>query len=287
MIIVIVMGLLAGLAAIGFMFFKKMKENEAKRNEEQEKYIPTTQDQVPIEYIRSGIVKLKSGGYRMIVEMPSINIDLMDGMEREGVLRQYKEILTAIDFPFQVLQQSRVVDIKEYIEKLEKTKSMETNYLIQKQLEFYEDFVKALVKDRSILTKKFFFVIPYDEKLELSKTTGYYAEKQKQRMKEKEKKIKEAKKKGIKLEGMETENEIMMEEKRFEKARKILGGRGNLVMKAFKRFEISPRRLGDKEILNLYYTAYNKERSKIQSLNHVDVDDFLTINVSSKKGGLD
>lgn len=284
MIWIILIGFLGGLGIAGFSGYKKMKTNAKERDEEKEKYIPTTQDQVPIEYIRSGVIKIKSGGYRIIVEMPSINIDLMDYNEKQHILRQYKEILTAIDFPFQILQQSRVVDIKDYLDQLDKTKALEDNLLIEKQLEYYQDFIKKMIKERSILTKKFFFIIPYDEKMELSKTTGYYAEKQKQRMKEQEKKIKEAKKKGIKLENEEENNEMIQEEKSFEKARKVLNGRGNLIMKAFKRFEISPRRLEDKEILDLYYTAYNKERSKIQSLNHVDIDDYLTINVKMSEG---
>lgn len=284
MIWIILIGFLGGLGIAGFAGYKKMKTNAKERDEEKEKYIPTTQDQVPIEYIRSGVIKIKSGGYRIIVEMPSINIDLMDYNEKQHILRQYKEILTAVDFPFQILQQSRVVDIKDYLDQLDKTKALEDNLLIEKQLEYYQDFIKKMIKERSILTKKFFFIIPYDEKMELSKTTGYYAEKQKQRMKEQEKKIKEAKKKGIKLENEDENNEMIKEEKSFEKARKVLNGRGNLIMKAFKRFEISPRRLEDKEILDLYYTAYNKERSKIQSLNHVDIDDYLTINVKMSEG---
>ena len=186
----ILAGAIIGIIAIVIMGVKTMKKNQEDREEEKEKYIPTTQDQVPIDYIRGGVVKLKNGGYRVIIEMPSINIDLMDYNEKQHVLRQYKEILTAIDFPFQILQQSRVVDIKDYIDQLDKTKSMESNPLIQSQLEYYEEFIKKMIRERSILTKKFFFVIPYDEKRELSKTTGYYAEKQKQRLKEQEKKVK-------------------------------------------------------------------------------------------------
>ena len=77
---------------------------------------------------------------------------------------------------------------------------------------------------------------------------------------------------------------MAMEEKSFEKARKVLAGRANLVIKTFKRFEVSPQRLTDKEVLDLYYTAYNKERSKIQSLSHVDVEDYLTIRVDYREG---
>jgi hypothetical protein len=246
--------------------------------DEKEKYIPTTQDQLAMDYIRSGVVRLKSGGYRLLLELPSVNIELMEPEEREVVLQQYRQVLNAIDFQFQFLQQSRIVDVSEYLSTLEGFARTEKNPLIQKQVEYYTEFLVELIRDRSVLTKKFYLVVPFDEEKESKNKSGYQAEKEKRKKKEM------AKKKKDKIDVQkEEEDEIYLEERRFEKARKILYSRGAMIERAFRRFDIAPKILNDEELLELFYTAYNKDRSVIQSLKNKDIDDFTSLRVKAKR----
>lgn len=274
---VIFIGLLVGLICVGVFFgYKFYKKKDAEVEEVEEKYIPTTQDHLALDYIRSGIVRLKNGGYRLLLEIPSVNIELMEGEEREGVLQQYRQILNAMEFPFQFLQQSRIVDVSEYISKLNGFSKAEKNPLIKKQTEYYTEFVEELIRDRSVLTKKFYLVVPYDEEKELKNKSGYQAEKERRKQKELAKNKKNAQQ-------AEEEDEVFLEEKRFEKARKMLYSRGLMIEKAFRRFEISPKILDDQELLELFYTAYNKDRSVIQSLRNADINDFTTLRVKEKR----
>jgi len=225
-----------------------------------------------MDYIRSGIVKLKTGGYRLLIELPSINIELMEGEEREMVLQQYRQVLNAIDFPFQFLQQSRIVDVSEYLSMIEGKIRQEKNHLIQEQLRYYSNFLYELIRDRSVLTKKFFFVISFDEAKEEKKKQTYTAHKNKTLKEKKRKKNTH-------------EDDVLEEEKRFEKARKQLYARGSLVERAFRRFGISPKILNDDELRDLFYTAYNKDRSVIQSLKNQELSDLTAIRVKAKREG--
>lgn len=264
----------------GFLAFKWYQKKSAEDEElaEKEKFIPTTQDQLAIDYIRGGVVKLKSGGYRVLVELPSVNIELMESEEKEIVLQQYRQILNAIDFPFQILQQSRIVDISDYLSQLEGFASTEKNPLIKKQIEFYTEYLIDLIRDRSVLTKKFYFVVPYDEAKENQNKNNWYAQKQKQKEKEAQK---NKKRKGKSFE--EEEIDIYAEEKSFEKARKMLFARATMIERAFRRFDISPNILDDKELLELFYTVYNKDRSVIQSLRNANINDYTSIRVKAKR----
>lgn len=260
--------LIFGIIIILFDYSKKKKTVE----QEKERYIPTTQDQIPIDYIRSGIMKLKNGGYRVVVEIPSVNIELMESDEQEIVLSQYRQILNGIEFPFQILQQSRTVDISDYRELLEKKMAETKNNLNRRLIGEFDVFLSQLIKERTILTKKFYVVVPYDEEREVR--TVYATSETKKNEKKKKKKEKLDSKK-------QQEKNILEEEKRFEKARKQLFMRANSVERVFRQFDISPSLLGDSEIAELFYASYNKERSVYQPLNEKDPSDYTTLRVKA------
>lgn len=263
-VLVIMFVLLGIFGFFLFKFFVKGKEQE----KEKEVKVPTTQDSLPFEYLRSGIVKLKNGGYRIIVELPSINIDLMEGSERQSVLEQYREILNSLDFSIQILQQSRIVDISDYLQKLETLKNGAKSNFVHKQLGYYSNYLVDLIKDRSILTKKFYVVIPYDEEKDLKR--------EKIAKKNNKRKVKQ----NIKTDT--SENGIYEEEQRFEKAKKQLYSRATLIERSFRRFEITPTILNDNDLLDLFYTSYNKDRAVYQPIKDKNPADYTTVRVKTR-----
>lgn len=261
-----------GMIVFGVYFFLQMIKKQKEAEKEKEKHIPTTQENLPIESIRSGIMKLKTGGYRLIIELPSINIDLMEASEREGVLLQYRQVLNSLRFKFQYLQQSRVIDIQEYLNTIEVLRANATTKFAKNQLGFYNEFLENLIKERSVLTKKFFIIIPYDPHIEdkESRRAQYHAfDRNKEAFEKAQNDLKN--------------NDVFQEEKRFEKARKELESRANLVISAFRRFEVNGHVLNDEEILDLMYTTYNKDRSMYQRVGG-NLSDYTTIRVDSDLG---
>ena len=124
----------------------------------------------------------------------------MEGEEKQVKMEQYRSILNSLDFPIQFLQQSRVVDISEYLNQLDIKRKTSDSKFIQNQLEFYSKYLEDLIKYRSILTKRFYLVIPYQEERERK---DYHAfSKHKKKMEEIEK---------------QNKNDIHEEEVNFEK----------------------------------------------------------------------
>ncbi|MCU7666970.1 hypothetical protein [Bacillus thuringiensis] len=268
-IFILFMGIVGVLGVVGYNYIKKTMQTD----DEKEDFIPTTQDNLPIDWVRKGIVKMKNGTYAIVINLPSINIDLMEANEREVVFSQYRSILTAIDFPFQFLQQSRVVDIDEYMKKLEKIQKGTENEFVRLQLEHYKRYMNGLVNSRAILTRKFYLIIPFDElqekKSKANQSGSVFDLSFKKKQKEAEKTEKET---------------VIEEEKKFEVAYKHLTGRADIVMRSFSRFDIKPTLLNDEKLTELFYTSYNKNKSVYQPLRASELKDREYYNLYVKRG---
>jgi len=259
------------------LFAYEFMKNKKKSNEDKEKYVPTTQDIIPVEYVRSNVMKLKNGGYRVAIEIPSVNIELMEVDEQDIVLSQYRQILNGIEFPFQILQQSRTVDITDYRKLLDQKEAETPNRLNKRLISEFNGFLAQLINERTILTKRFYVIIPYDEEREV-KTVYATSDTKKKQLKENEKAKKKLKKGQV---APDDKVSILEEEKRFEKARKQLFMRANSVERMFRQFDINPYMLNDSELAELLYASYNKERVVHQSLNGKDPSDYTTLRVKA------
>lgn len=120
-----------------------------------------TQDFIPIESIRDGIVLLKNGEYRAILITSSINLSLKSSDEQGAIYLQFQNLLNSLDFPLQIFTQSRRLDIKPYIKLLEKRRSEVKEDLLKVQIAEYIDFVQRFTDESNIMTKHFFVVVPY------------------------------------------------------------------------------------------------------------------------------
>lgn len=121
-----------------------------------------TQEFVPVDDVRDGIVIMKDGGMRGILMASSINFSLKSNDERQAILLQFQDFLNSLDFSVQILAQSRKLDIRPYIALLESRYREQSNDLMKIQIEQYMAFVKSFTESTNIMTKNFFIVIPYD-----------------------------------------------------------------------------------------------------------------------------
>ena len=137
-----------------------------------------TQEFVPIEEIRDGIVILKDGGLRAILMASSINFALKSEDEKAAVLFQFQNFLNSLDFSVQLFIQSRNLDIRPYIQTLEERLKAQVNDLMRIQVSEYIGFVKNFTESSNIMSKSFFIVVPYNPSVlnikqgVLSKFTG-------------------------------------------------------------------------------------------------------------------
>lgn len=134
----------------------------------------STRDFVPIKEVKDGIVILEDGTLVGIILATSINISLKSYEEQQAVIASFQAFLNTIDFPIQISVQSRKLDIKPYIELLEKRLKEQENELIKLQTIEYINFIKNFSENIDIMDKQFFVVVSYQPAL-VSAKKGFFA----------------------------------------------------------------------------------------------------------------
>ena len=116
-----------------------------------------TQEFVPIDDVRDGIVILKDGGMRGILMASSINFALKSDDERQAILLQFQDFLNSLDFSVQIVVQSRRLDIRPYIALLEDRYKEQSNDLMKIQIEQYMAFVKSFTESNEYHDQKLLY----------------------------------------------------------------------------------------------------------------------------------
>ncbi|MEA2701554.1 MAG: hypothetical protein QOE22_263 [Candidatus Parcubacteria bacterium] len=123
-----------------------------------------SQSFVPVEEVRSGVVILKSGGYRGIMMCSSINFALKSDDEQKAIIGGFQNFLNTIDFSVEIVVHSRKTDIRPYLSLLEERMGAQTSELMRVQLREYIGFIRNFIEGADIMTKTFYIVVPYDGK---------------------------------------------------------------------------------------------------------------------------
>jgi type IV secretory pathway VirB4 component len=116
---------------------------------------------VPVQEVRDGIVVMKDGTLCTVVLVSSINLSLKSYDEQKATLESFQNFLNTIDFPIQIVVQSRRYDIRPYILTLENRLKEQTEQLLQVQTREYIQFIQTFTDQVNIMRKSFFVVIPY------------------------------------------------------------------------------------------------------------------------------
>ena len=197
----------------------------------------TTQDFVPIQEIRDGIVMLKNGSMRQIVLASSLNFALKSADEQSSILMQFQNFLNSLDFPIQIFIQSKRLDIRPYLALLESRYKEQLTELMKIQVREYIEFIKTFVESENIMSKSFFIVIPYDPAII---TTG----------KSTSKKFLPGKK------SAQSQKEVNAD-LQFQENRSQLEQRASVVEQGLVRCGIRVAELGTEEVVELFYKMFN------------------------------
>ena len=122
---------------------------------------PTTQQFLPIDQLREGIVILKNKALRGVLMVSSLNFALKSEEEQNAIIYQFQSFLNSLDFSCQIIIQSRRLNITGYLEKLTKLEEEQDNELLRVQTAEYRKFIQSLTEGGAILVKTFFVVVPY------------------------------------------------------------------------------------------------------------------------------
>ena len=177
-----------------------------------------SQDFIPIDDIREGVVVLKNGEYRGVLITSSHNLALKSDDEQLAIITGFQSFLNSLDFDVQVYIQSRRFDIAPYMASLKISLEKAENDLLRLQISEYIEFIQRFVSEHNIMTKRFFVIVPYLPSI---------------------------------MSGMSNKSD------EFFRNREQLTERISIVAQGLSRFGVKTSQLADAELAEMYYDIFN------------------------------
>lgn len=214
----------------------------------------STQNALQIAEIRDGIVIMNDGSFRSVVMVKSINFDLMSPQEREAVEYSYQGFLNSLYFPIQIFLHSTRVDLRPYIEKLDKIRSEHENMLLSLLMEDYVTYIDQLSLQTNIMDKRFYIVIPFfpvaDIQKAITQSKNFFS--------------------GLASLFNSKEQHVVINETDLVKAKDELRNRVQAILGGLQQCGIAGLPLDTQELIELYYDAYNPDTATRQQLKNFD-----------------
>ncbi|MDG1949537.1 MAG: TraC family protein [bacterium] len=219
---------------------------------------PSTEKYLDIAEIRDDMVLLKDGTVRSVLLVSSINFALKSAEEQEAIIQAYMTFLNSLEYPIQIVIQSRRMNIDGYMDRLKEQERNMENDLLRNQIKDYRTFVRELVDLGQIMQKMFYVVIPYDPLT--NKKKGFFT-----RFGEA---ISPAA--AAKLNQKQLKDRIEQLSRRVQITRGQLGSMG-----------LNTARLDTQGLIELYYNVYNPDLFDVERLTDINKVSFeASTNVS-------
>ncbi|MBP9762693.1 hypothetical protein KBD34_03675 [Patescibacteria group bacterium] len=206
-----------------------------------------TQRFLDVAEIREDVVVLKDGTLRAILLVSSVNFALKSVDEQQAIVQAYMQFVNSIDFPIQIVIQSRRMNIDTYIRQINETEKKINNDLLKKQIKDYRDFIRQLVKMGDIMQKRFYIAVPLNPAT--VQTKGFW-----QRLQE----------------IFTPSLAFKFSEDRFKKQKFELELRVSQISSGLSSMSLSAVQLDTQSLIELFYNVYNPDLYEAQPL--VDVD---------------
>ncbi len=209
--------------------------------------ISSTQRFLNIMEIRDDTVILKDGTLRGLILVSSINFSLKSEDEQNAVISGYVQFLNSLEFPLQVLIQSKKLNIDDYLERLKAIEKEQVNDLLKMQTREYRQYIAELVSLADIMSKKFYMVVPYAGVS--IKAKGFMT---------------------MLKESMSPASIINIKQKKFEKYRFELSKRIEYIIDGLSSIGLKSVALDTQSLIELFYNTYNPDTYDQQQL--VDIN---------------
>ena len=207
----------------------------------------TTQRFLDIAEIKEDVVILKDGTLRAVLLVSSINFALKSEDEQNAIIQSYLSFLNSLDFPLQIVIQSRKLNIGKYIDKLAELERGQTNDLLKMQTAEYRQYIKELVELGEIMNKRFFAVVPYSSASDKQKS--FFP------------RLREALRPTLVLQ---------LGQERFRQYRHELMQRVEHVIGGLNSMSLEVAVLDTESLIELYYSTYNPELASVVPMVETD-----------------
>jgi len=213
----------------------------------------STQNTLQIAEIRDGVAIMNDGTFRTIIMCKAINFDLMSPQEREAVEFSYQGFLNSLYFPIQVFIRSQKVDLRPYLERLNKMRATQESMLVALLIDDYISYLSEISQQTNIMDKKFYVIISYpdlnqDVRNTVKQSTGFFRG-------------------ALDLfSGGDKTPHVTVDERRLEEAKTELRNRVQACMQGLLQCGVQSLPLDTQEMIELFYDAYNPDTATHQHL---------------------
>lgn len=220
----------------------------------------STQNNLQIAEIRDGLVIMSDGSFRAVIMAQSINFDLMSPTERESVEYAYQNFLNSLYYPIQIFVRSTKVNMRPYLNKLQKLRSEQDNMLLALLMEDYTYFISSLVQQTNIMDKNFYIVVSF-HKGDETRVLGNNVKKEH---------FSEGRKTSRDIRDIfrfkNNPDAITINEADIEEAKAELKNRVSGVVNGLANIGVQAIPLNTEELIELYYDVYNPDTATRQKL---------------------
>jgi hypothetical protein len=199
-----------------------------------DKIIPirsTTQKFIEIEEIDHDIVMFVDGSCALVLTTTAVNFGLLSEKEQEAIIYSYAGLLNSLSFPIQLLIRTQQKDISSYLHQLEDQEQKQQNPKLRASIHSYRMFISQTVKEKNVLDKKFYVVLPFSS-LELGPSTSV---------------LFGSKKKGLPY----------PKDRIYERALMVLHPKRDQLIRLLGRVGLRATQLNNQQLVKLYFSIYN------------------------------
>lgn len=222
----------------------------------------TAQKFLEIHDIVNDLLILKDGSTALIITVSAMNFGLLAEEEQDAIIYSYASLLNSLNYPIQIVIKSQTKDVTSYLHLLDNELEVATSQVKREWIKKYRSFVANLIRERNVLDKKFYVVIPATA-LEMGLLPPSTVIP------------------GVQQPDLSTVEKSVI----LEKAREILEPKRDHLMSQFGRIGLIARQLTTQEIIQLFYLSYNPEAAEGQQIT--DTNSYTTplVRASVIRGG--
>ena len=194
---------------------------------------------IEVQDIKDDVIILKNGGLRAVCIASSINFELKGSEEQEALIGRFQGLLNSLDFPLQILINSRKLNIDPYLEDLKELAKTQENELLHAQTTEYIDFIQKFVELTDIMNKSFYVIVPYNP---MGAKKGKLLDK-------------------IKLIISPKVTTKKLSPEKFDEYKDQLMQRVNHIINSLGQVEVKAAPLNTQQLIRLFYEFYNPGRT--------------------------
>lgn len=193
---------------------------------------------------------MRDGSLRGVILVSSLNFALKSDEEKDAILMSFQNFINSLDFPIQIVSNSRKLDLSSYLNSVRLESEKLQNSLIKLQAEEYISFINGLLETANIMEKRFFVVVPYYPTPGMEDVPGV---------------------KSLMKKGKETP------QANFDITKKALLSRIEEIIQGLMSVGLRCAALGTEDLLELYYSLYNPDTARNQKISGIEEADISVI----------